>query len=204
MNYENFSDDYLLKMINESSEEAKDAIFEKYRYIIDIEVKKYLNMASVLGYDYNDLYQDALLGFADALNGYRDDRNASLARFITVCVDRRLQLSIKKAGRIKNKLIADSLSLEYNYEQFSSPLRDLLSDNSLNDPLEQIVKDEKLKELLSRIKETLSAAEYEVYTLMISGLNYNEIALILNKTPKQVDNSMQRIKTKIKKILDER
>lgn len=94
--------------------------------------------------------------------------------------------------------------MEYNYEQFSSPLRDLLSDNSLNDPLEQIVKDEKLKELLSRIKETLSAAEYEVYTLMISGLNYNEIALILNKTPKQVDNSMQRIKTKIKKILDER
>lgn len=28
MNYENFSDDYLLQMINESSEEAKDAIFE--------------------------------------------------------------------------------------------------------------------------------------------------------------------------------
>lgn len=204
MNYDDYSDDYLLQMINESSEEAKDAIFEKYRYIIDIEVKKYSNMASLLGYDYNDLYQDALLGFADALNGYRNDRNASLARFITVCVDRRLQLSIKKAGRIKNKLIADSLSLDYNYEQFSSPLKDLLSDNFLNDPLEKIVKNEKLEELVESIKQNLSVAEYEVYTLMISGLNYNDIAIILDKTPKQIDNSIQRIRTKIKKLLVER
>lgn len=204
MIYEDYSDDQLVQMIYESSEEAKDIIFDKYKYIIDIEVRKYSKMADMLGYDYNDLYQDALLGFADALNSYRDDRNASLARFITVCVDRRLQLSIKKAGRIKNKLISESLSLEHVYDQVSSPLMDLLSDNSENDPLENILKEEKLQELVDSIKNELSEAEYEVYSLMISGLNYNEIAILLNKTPKQIDNTMQRIKNKIKKILKDR
>lgn len=204
MFYDDYNDNQLVQMIHESSEEAKDLIFDKYKYIIDIEVRKYSKMADMLGYDYNDLYQDALLGFADALNSYRDDRNASLARFITICVDRRLQLSIKRAGRIKNKLISESLSLEHVYDQLSSPLMDLLSDNSLNDPLENILKEEKLKELVDNIKKELSDTEYEVYSLMVSGLNYNEIAILLNKTSKQVDNTMQRIKNKIKKILKDR
>lgn len=204
MDYKSFEDGELLQMINESSEEAKDILFQKYKYIIDIEVKKYINMANMLGYDYNDLYQDALLGFADALNSYRDDKDAALPSFITLCVDRKLQVSIIKAGRIKNKLINDSLSLEHVYSQFTVPLKDILSDNSENDPLENIVKEEKLQELTDKIKEVLSDGEYEVYCLMISGLKYGEIAILLDKTPKQVDNTMQRIKNKIRKILEER
>jgi RNA polymerase sporulation-specific sigma factor len=98
----------------------------------------------------------------------------------------------------------DSLSLEHVYDTVSLPLKDLLSDNSMNDPLENIVKEEKLKELVDKIKEELSDSEYEVYSLMISGLKYNEIAMVLDKNPKQVDNTIQRLKNKIKKILDER
>jgi RNA polymerase sporulation-specific sigma factor len=204
MEYTDLNDNELLSMIKESSEEAKDLIFKKYKYIIDIEMRKYANMARSLGYDYNDLYQDALVGFSDAINSYRDDKNAALASFITLCVDRKLQVSIKKAGRLKNKLLTESLSLEHVYNEYTSPLMDLLSDNSVNDPLENILKEENLKELVANIKESLSGNEYEVYSLMINGLKYDEIATLLNKNLKQVDNTIQRVKTKIKKILDER
>jgi RNA polymerase sporulation-specific sigma factor len=204
MEYTDLNDNELLSMIKESSEEAKDLIFKKYKYIIDIEMRKYANMARSLGYDYNDLYQDALVGFSDAINSYRDDKNAALASFITLCVDRKLQVSIKKAGRLKNKLLTESLSLEHVYNEYTSPLMDLLSDNSENDPLENILKEENLKELVANIKESLSGNEYEVYSLMINGLKYDEIATLLNKNLKQVDNTIQRVKTKIKKILDER
>jgi DNA-directed RNA polymerase specialized sigma24 family protein len=135
---------------------------------------------------------------------YREDKEASLATFLTLCVDRKLQQSIKRAGRIKNKLMNDSLSLEHIYDQFSFPLKDLLSDNSKNDPLENIIKDEKLKELVESIRTNLSDKEYEVYSLMLSGLKYHEIAILLNRSPKQIDNTIQRLKNKIKKILDER
>lgn len=204
MKYEDYNDSELLSMISESSEEAKDILFDKYRYIIDIEVKKYLNMANMLGYDYNDLYQDALVGFADALRSYKEDKNSALPSFITLCVDRKLQVAIIKAGRIKNKLINDSLSLEHVYSQFTAPLMDMLSDNFENDPLNNILKEENLKELTDKIKESLSDMEYQVYSLMISGLKYNEIAILLDKDPKQIDNTMQRIKNKIRKILEER
>ena len=200
----NNEDEHLINLIRESSEEAKDLLFEKYKYIIDIEIKKYINMAIMLGYDYNDLYQDALVGFSEALNNYREDKDTALSSFITLCVDRKLQVAVIKAGRIKNKLISESLSLDYKYQQYTSPLKDIISDNSLNDPLENIIKDEKLSDLTKMIESKLSDTEYEVYALMISGLKYNEIALLLNKNPKQVDNTIQRIKNKIKLILESR
>lgn len=202
MIYEDYDDNQLVQMIHESSDEAKDVLFEKYKYIIEIEIKKYLNMANMLGYDYNDLYQDALVGFADALNSYRDDKDTALPSFITLCVDRKLHVAIIKAGRIKNKVLNESLSLEHVYDQFTVPLMDLLSDNSENDPLENILKEEKLRELNIRIKDELSDSEYEVYSLMISGLKYSEIAILLDKNLKQIDNTMQRVKTKIRKILN--
>lgn len=204
MDYGDYSDSYLLDMICESSEEAKDMLYQKYKYIIDIVIKKYVSMANMLGIDYNDLYQEALVGFADALNSYNEKREASLPTFITVCVERRLQVSIIKAGRIKNKVLNDSLSLEHTYESFKVPLKDILSDNSENDPLENITKEEGLKELVEKIKEVLSDSEYEVYSLLVSGLNYREIATLLDKEPKQIDNTIQRIKGKVRKILEER
>lgn len=204
MKYSEINDQELIIMLHESSEEAKDILFEKYKYIIDIEMRKYSSMARSLGYDYNDLYQDALVGFSDALNSYRDDKHAALASFITLCVDRKLQVSIKKAGRLKNKLLNESLSLEHIYAAYKFPLMDMLSDNKENDPLENILKEEKLQELIASIKNVLSDSEYEVFSLMINGLKYDEIATLLNKNLKQIDNTIQRVKNKIRKILDSR
>ncbi len=194
-----FNDYELISMLRESSEEAKDILYNKYSYIIDIEMKKYQKMARVLGYDLNDLYQDALVGFSDALNSYRDDKDAALSSFITLCVDRRLQVSIKKAGRLKNKMFSESLSLEYTYESFAIPLMDMLSDNSVNDPLENIVKAEKTEEINKKIKKVLSPMEFEVFSLMMNELKYDEIATLLDEDLKSIDNAIQRIKGKLKK-----
>ena len=204
MRYEDIDDGQLISMLHESSEEAKDILFEKYKYIIEIELKKYSSMARVLGYDYNDLYQDALVGFSDALVSYRTDKHAALSSFITLCVDTKLQVCIKKAGRLKNKLLNDSLSLEHVYDAYTSPLIDLLSDNKKNDPLENIVKEEKMAELVGNIRNSLSDREYEVFSLMVNGLKYDEIATLLNKDLKQIDNTIQRVKAKIKKIVEDR
>lgn len=204
MDYKDIDDGELLQMLHESSEDAKDILFEKYKYIIDIEIRKYTNVARKLGYDINDLYQDALVGFSDALVSYRDDKNSALSSFITLCVDRKLLASVIKAGRKKNKLLNDSLSLEYTYSSFASPLMDLLSDNSANDPLENLTKEENLQELVEEIENSLSKSEFEVYSLMINGLKYDEIAELLNRSLKQVDNTIQRVRNKIKKILLDR
>ena len=51
MDYKDIDDGELLHMLHESSEDAKDILFEKYKYIIDIEIRKYTNVAKKLGYD---------------------------------------------------------------------------------------------------------------------------------------------------------
>lgn len=200
-NYE-YNDEQLLQLIRESSDVAKDLIFEKYKYIIDVELKRYTAASKKLNIEYNDLYQEALVGFTDALNNYRNDKDTKLSSFITLCVDRRLNVFFIKAGRLKNILMNNTISLDNNYKDYSMTLKEILSDNSDNDPLENIVKEEKYNELIDLINASLTTSEYQVYALMISGLKYTEIAEILGKSTKQIDNAMQRIRKKIKKILE--
>ena len=203
MNYDEINDNELVVMINES-EEAKDILFEKYKFIIGLTIKKYLKMAEILNIEYNDLYQEALVGFSEAINDYDEERKAGLNRFITLVVERKLQTAIIKAGRLKNKIMAEALSLEHTYEYYKHPLMDILSDEGENDPLDSIAKEEAFKDLINSIKEELSENEYEVFTMMVAGLKYQEIATLLEKDPKQIDNTIQRIKGKIKKILEDR
>lgn len=201
MDYKEYSDSELCSMICENNEDAKEILFKKYKYIIDIIIKKYSLSAVKVGIEYNDLYQEALVGFTDALNSYNENKEASIATFITLCVERKLQNTILKAKTIKNKMFLQALSLDYQ-EDSESPLSEIISDNSKNDPLNNMTNDESYIELIEKIKKELSSGEYEVFTLMVSGLNYIEIAEQLNKNPKQIDNAIQRIKSKIKRIVN--
>ncbi len=202
MNYKDYEDHELVYLINESNEEAKDIIYEKYKYIIDILYNKYQSKCYSLGIDKNDLYQEALLGFADGLTSYKDNKNTKLSTFITICVERRIMTAITKAGRLKNQLINDSLSLEYDYGTEKVTLKELLSDNNSNNPLNSLMENEKLEELEQKIKESLSDNEYQVYSLLKNNFNYIEISKLLSKTPKSVDNTIQRIKLKVKNIIN--
>lgn len=203
VDYQEYQDSELFSMICESNEEAKEILYNKYKYVIDVIIKKYIYTAKKLGVEYNDLYQEGLVGFADALNCYDESKNVLLSSFIGLCVERRLQNAVLKAGRLKNKILLESLSLDHEYGEHQIPLKEMIQDQKNSDPLQGITKQEELDELLSHIKKNLSKQEYEVYELMIHGLSYQDIALVLNKSLKQVDNTMQRIKNKIRSILKE-
>lgn len=198
-----YSDTQLLELICEASEEAKDEIYEKYKYIIDIYLKKYYKISLVLKIDRNDLHQEALVGFADAINSYREEKEAGLATFISLCVERRIQGALLKANRLKSQIYNDAVSLDYIYNN-NTTMKDILSDNNVNNPLEKMTRNEELEELIEEIKNNLSDKEYEVFCLVANGLNYREIALLLNKELKQIDNALTRIKAKVKKILVQR
>lgn len=202
MDFKDYDDNELVLMAKEESLEAKDMLFEKYKYVIDIVVNKYANMVKILGIDFTDLYQDAFIGFTDAINSFDPHKESTIKTFISVCVERKIQTSLKKASRIKNKILSESLSLEHIYENVDNPLLCLLGDDNKNNPLNNILENENVEELVKKIKETLSDAEYEVYSLLVSGLNYQEIATILDCEPKKIDNTIQRIRHKVKKIIE--
>ena len=50
-----FSDSKLIEMVREKDENAKDYLYQKYRYIIETELKKYSFVSKKFGIDYRDL-----------------------------------------------------------------------------------------------------------------------------------------------------
>ena len=66
------------------------------------------------------------------------------------------------------------------------------------DPETIVLNQETTDEQLNILKQTLSKGEGQVLELYLRGLSQSKIAKALNKTPKQIDNTIQRIKNKAK------
>ena len=64
-----------------------------------------------------------------------------------------------------------------------------------------ILEKEYTEAFAEQLKELLSPLENHVLYLHLMGTDYRTIAELLGKSPKSVDNALQRIKTKAQKIL---
>lgn len=202
MDYKDYNDGELFMLVCEDDENAKEILFNKYKPLIDVIVKKYIYSAKMLNIELKDLYGEAMLGFTDALNNYDATRETSLATFMNKCIHSRLTKAIVHAKTKRNMFNNETYSLDHTYGDLGISLSEIISDEQKNDPLINMVDEEKTNELVSKIKKELSSFENQVFDLLINSFNYMEIASILDKTPKQIDNSIQRIKNKVKAIVN--
>lgn len=198
-----YTDEQLIELVHENSEDAKSILFNRYKDKIDYLIKKYSIVAKTLGIDIKDLNQEALVGFTDAILNYIPQKEASLSTYICVCVERKIKKACIKASTNKHQAMKDALSLDYTYNDINTPLKELIEDVD-SDPLTKITEQEQYEELLEMIRNSLTDNEVSVFELMQLGIGYKDIATLLDKEPKQIDNAIQRIKAKIKKILNER
>ena len=70
-------------------------------------------------------------------------------------------------------------------------------------PEELLIDQESAVSLEKRIDQSLSDFEKEVLDRYLAGNNYAEIAAALEKTPKSVDNALQRVKNKLLDVLED-
>lgn len=189
----------LLKLALNDNEEAKNEIYKKYKYIIDILIKKYRGIALSLGIDLHELEQEAMYAFSDAIRSFDNKKNVKFSTFITLCIDRKIKKVLKKYSGEKARLLNSFYSLDYDYEE-GMTLKDMISDEK-TDPLYNLTLQEDYEELIKKIEESLSHSELEIFKLLTSGVDRNTIAKITNKNDKQVDNAIQRLKNKIRDII---
>ena len=62
----------------------------------------------------------------------------------------------------------------------------------------------KPKNLINTAKKILTDFELRVFDLRINNFNYSEMATLLNRSNKSIDNAIRRIKMKLKKALNEK
>lgn len=197
-----YEDDYeLLYMVCEDNEDAVSTIFKKYEPVIDYYARKYVKLVDGKGLDYNDLYQEGLIGLDSAIKTYKDQKNIKFSTFAFVCIKRKIMSAIRKANRKKHSILNESYSIDYKLDDNNS-FDNLISNNerSIEDLL---VGKEQAVFFNKKIEECLTKFEKQVYELKVYGFSGEEISKTLNKTMKSIESVLFRIRVKLRKILKE-
>lgn len=200
MNYREYNDYELLNFVSENNSEANEILYEKYKPIIVSLSKKMINYCPNSGNDLNDLIQEGMIALNFAIETFDDCKEATFYTYANTCIKRRLVSEVIKSKRLKHKFLNESVSLEQVNEETEISIENLLGDNSYN-PEQILINYEVNKELIEKIRKSLTEREEQVFDLKINDFTYKEIAEILELTPKAVDNTIQRIKNKIREIL---
>ena len=199
MNYDDINDYEVLSMVADN-EDATELLFKKYKPLIIGLAKKTYGMTQNTGFDLNDLIQEGMIGFSTAINTFDENKDTTFFTYAKTCVERRLYSLVKSASRFKHQILNESYSVE-DLVSDNKSLENLLEDSTSN-PESQLIDNENTKELIKNIQKTLTNLESAVFELKISGFTYKEIAEILDKDSKSIDNAISRIKIKVQKYLN--
>ena len=201
MDYRELNDNELISLAKEHNEEALNLLHTKYKPLIDLKSKKYYKYVSNKGIELSDLMQECLVGFEESINDFNPDDNVTFYTFTNLCMDRQILTEIKRVNRDKYRILNEAIPLESLDTEKDINLIDYLKDNTDNPEL-GLLEEVEYQELYNKIKKKLTDLEECVFNLKLQNFNYKEIADILDKDPKSIDNAIQRIKTKIKELQD--
>ena len=195
------TDESIVKMVQEGSSTAYEYLINKYKELAKIKSKSYF----IAGADNEDVVQEGMIGIFKAVRDFDEEKDASFRTFAELCVTRQILNAIKGANRQKHQILNESVSLSVGEEEGGEDnpsLADrLASANPDADPESMMLMREVVAYLKANDKDIFSPLESQVWNEMLKGRNYREIALTLQKSPKSVDNAMQRIKKKIEGYL---
>lgn len=198
MNYRDYNDYELLSYVSEKNEEASEVLFEKYRPLILATSNRLFCYCKNTGLELNDLVQEGMLGLNLAMNSFDEEKDTSFYTYAKTCIERKIITQVVASRRLKHKVLNDSLSLENTDDNNSDYVYDI-TDNSYN-PEEILFNSENQKNLVTQVSRLLTDFEAQVFELKMNDFDYKEIAEILDKDIKSIDNALQRIKVKLKKV----
>ena len=194
-NYNILTDEEMVKMAQEGSVTAEEFLIKKYKDLVKIKSSTYF----IIGGDKEDVIQEGMIGIFKAIRGFDEDKEASFKTFAEVCINRQIISAIRNANMQKHQILNESLSLssDNDPEGEQKTLEERLPSNRGDDPETLMLMKEIGQYLKEESHEIFSPLEQKVWDRMLQGKKYQEIATELEKSPKSIDNTMQRIKKKI-------
>lgn len=195
--YECMTDEQLILKLRAGDKAIMDYIMEKYKNL----VRKEANAMYLLGGETDDLIQEGMIGLFKAVQDFEAEQKASFASFAVLCVRRQIYSAIAASKRKKHSPLNFYVSL-YETNEEKEALIETVGASEENNPEALFVGREYVELMKNRLEESLSDLENRVLYLHLLGTDYKTIAKLLDKSPKTVDNALQRIKSKTEKILE--
>lgn len=200
MNYNKFNDNELVYMIHEDDETATNLIVEKYKPLILKILKDYISEYNIIGIEISDMYQEGLIGLIHAIKTFDKDKDTLFYTYASKCIKTTIMSTIRNTFRNKNRVLNNSYSLDFLIDGQKYSLQELFADETNNPDKILEIKEEETS-ITKKLKSLLSDKENEIFELRLKGLSNKEIASLLDKDIKYIENSMYRIKNKYKSII---
>lgn len=202
-NYAKITDEQLIDRFRSGDTEVMDYLMVKYKYM----VRQKARAMYLMGGETEDLIQEGMIGLIKAVRDYDDSQGSTFSSFAELCVSRQMYTAIEASKRKKHIPLNSYVSLyeesEYPEDGKSLPLIDMIEPEVENDPETLYFGKEYTEEFGEQLKQNLSTLENNVLYLHLMGTDYKKIAELLDKSPKTIDNALQRIRAKAGKLLEE-
>jgi len=194
------TDEQLVLMAREGSETAEEILIEKYKGLVRAKAKAYF----IAGAEAEDVVQEGMIGLMKAVRSFDANREASFKTYAGTCINNQILKAIRKAEREKNQPLNDAISLDNHLGEKDENLTigDIIKGSMFDEPEEKVIYEDTLERLGNISTHTFSPLEAQVLRAKIAGKNYQEIAEELGKSPKAIDNALQRIRKKIMAFLE--
>ena len=193
------TDEELIVRQRDGEHQITDYIMEKYKNL----VRSKAGSMYILGADRDDLIQEGMIGLFKAIRDFDSGRDASFFTFAELCISRQMYSAVQAAGRMKHIPLNSYISLYGNgteHGEEEEGIQSILADHGLN-PEDFVIDKENVEQLEKRMEQELSSFEKQVLDLYITGMSYSQIARVLGRDEKSTDNALQRLKSKIKKMI---
>lgn len=190
-------DEELVKAAQSGDESALEAIMERYKNLVYAKAKPYF----IAGADKDDIIQEGAIGLYNAVMDFDCEKLPFFNAFAGVCVSRRILTAVKAAARQKHIPLNSYISLDNGSADGDASIGAAIPSNSAGDPEAILIDRENVDGIEYKINKALSKLELEVLVYYLRDMSYREIAKLLGKDIKAVDNAVQRIRKKLEGIL---
>ena len=200
--FKDMTDEEIAALAQASDGEALEYLLNKYKNFVRSRARSYF----LIGADHEDIVQEGMIGLYKAIRDYRSEKLSSFRAFAELCVTRQIITAIKTATRQKHIPLNSYVSLNKPiYEEESDrTLLDVITEGRTTDPEELLIGRESYVSIESRIDEALSPFERRVLSAYLDGKSYQEIAQMLGRHVKSIDNALQRVKHKLERLISEK
>lgn len=186
-----YTDEELIEKLRQGEPEVMDYLIDKYKSM----VRQKARVLYLVGGEQDDLIQEGMIGLFKAVRDYHAGKDASFHTFAQLCVDRQMYHAIQSSNRQKHQPLNSYVSM--SSEEWENEVRTMLQQS----PENIVIAQENAAHLESKIRNQLSKFENQVLDMYLDGDNYLTIADKMGKTPKSIDNALQRIRMKVKECV---
>ena len=191
------SDIEIIFCIREGDTLAQDFFIGKYKNLVRMKAKEYF----IVGADKEDIIQEGMIGLYKAIREFDENKEVHFYSFAGICISRQIMTAIKTATRQKHKALNSYVPLDIEiYSSNKSMPSEGFKERVLT-PEEYLINKESKDYIEENILQSLSRFEWRVLSLYLDGRSYMEMADIIDKNEKSIDNAIQRIRKKVEKIV---